>query len=96
MSNVEEGSRVLLTCNYSLTVGRVKRVLERAGIDYYLLVASSGGINVWCSAAGGHLTNHRLSQAPSKCIQSGACIVQCPVDVLSFKGAGGGWLPRRV
>ena len=49
-------SPVFLTCNYSLTVERVKKSLK--GIDCYLLVANSNGINVWCASTGGHLTNH--------------------------------------
>lgn len=49
-------SPVLLTGNFGLTVRRVKRALK--GIDAYLLVANSRGINVWCAATGGHLTNH--------------------------------------
>ena len=47
---------VLLTGNFGLTVVRVKRALE--GIDAYLLVANSRGVNVWCAATGGLLTNH--------------------------------------
>ena len=47
---------VLLTGNFRLTVERVRRALE--GIDAYLLIANSRGVNVWCAAAGGHLTNH--------------------------------------
>lgn len=47
-------SPVLLTCNFDLTVRRVRRALR--GLDCYLLVAPSGGINVWCAATGGHLT----------------------------------------
>lgn len=49
-------SPVFLTCNYHLTVARVRRALQ--GIDCYLLVANSRGINVWCSATGGLFTNH--------------------------------------
>ena len=49
-------SPVLLTCNYHLTVQRVKRAL--AGMDCYLLVANSRGVNVWCAATGGLLTHH--------------------------------------
>lgn len=49
-------SPVFLTCNYHLTVERVKRALE--GIDAYLLVANSRGVNVWCAATGGFFTNH--------------------------------------
>lgn len=49
-------SPVLLTCNFRLTVERVRRAIQ--GIDAYLLVANSRGINVWCAATGGLLTNH--------------------------------------
>ncbi len=49
-------SPVFLTGNFQLTVERVRRALR--GIDAYLLVANSRGVNVWCAAAGGHLTNH--------------------------------------
>jgi NAD-dependent dihydropyrimidine dehydrogenase PreA subunit len=49
-------SPVLLTCNFRLTVERVKRALK--GLDAYLLVANSRGVNVWCAATGGLLTHH--------------------------------------
>jgi len=49
-------SPVLLTGNFRLTVERVKRALQ--GVDAYLLVANSRGVNVWCAATGGLLTNH--------------------------------------
>jgi NAD-dependent dihydropyrimidine dehydrogenase PreA subunit len=51
---------VLLTGNFSLTVRRVKRALE--GRDAWLVVADSRGVNVWCAAAGGHIT-HRAVRA---------------------------------
>jgi NAD-dependent dihydropyrimidine dehydrogenase PreA subunit len=47
---------VFLTGNFGLTVQRVTRAL--AGIDGYLLVANSRGVNVWCAATGGLLTHH--------------------------------------
>jgi len=47
---------VLLTGNYRLTVARVKHALR--GIDAWLLVANSRGVNVWCAATGGLLTHH--------------------------------------
>ena len=47
---------VLLTCNFRLTVERVRRALR--GVDAYLLVANSRGVNVWCAATGGLLTDH--------------------------------------
>jgi len=56
--NPDRNSPVFLTCNYHLTVERVKRALK--GIDAYLLVANSRGINVWCAATGGLFTNHHV------------------------------------
>lgn len=52
----DRNSPVFLTCNYHLTVVRVKRAVK--GLNAYLLVANSRGINVWCSATGGHFTDH--------------------------------------
>ena len=54
----DRNSPVLVTCNFHLTVERVKRALK--GMDCYLLVANSQGINVWCAAAGGHFTHHSV------------------------------------
>ena len=54
----DSSSPVLLTCNYDLTVRRLVRRLR--GHNVWLLVAPSGGINVWCAAAGGHLTTHQV------------------------------------
>lgn len=54
-------SPVLVTGNYLLTVERVKRALS--GLDAYLLVANSRGINVWCASAGGHFTHHDVVAA---------------------------------
>ncbi len=58
IGNPDTNSPVFLTCNYHLTVERVKRVLK--GIDAYLLIANSRGINVWCAATGGIFTNHNV------------------------------------
>lgn len=49
---------VLATCNFDLTVRRVTRALR--GLDCYLLVAPSKGINVWCAAAGSILNAHAI------------------------------------
>lgn len=54
----DRSSPVLLTGNFRLTVERVKRSL--GGIDAYLLVANSRGVNVWCAATGGLLTDHAV------------------------------------
>jgi NAD-dependent dihydropyrimidine dehydrogenase PreA subunit len=50
---------VLVTCNFDLTVRRVVRALQ--GLDCYLLVAPSHGINVWCAAGGGMLNAHSVT-----------------------------------
>ncbi|MDH3210957.1 MAG: 4Fe-4S binding protein [Myxococcales bacterium] len=54
-------SPVLVTGNYDLTVRRVLRALR--GVDAWLVVAPAGGINVWCAAAGGHLSTHQVVTA---------------------------------
>ena len=54
----DASSPVLLTGNYDLTVRRLMQALE--GIDAWLLVAPSGGINVWCASSGGHLSTHQV------------------------------------
>jgi len=58
IGNPDQNSPVFLTCNFHLTVERVKKALR--GINCYLLVANSKGINVWCAATGGHFTNHSV------------------------------------
>ncbi|MFQ6050642.1 MAG: HgcAB-like fusion protein [Candidatus Hydrothermarchaeota archaeon] len=61
IGNPSRDSPVFLTCNYHLTVERVKRALK--GMNAYLLVANSRGINVWCASTGGHFTNHDVISA---------------------------------
>ncbi|MCB1310283.1 MAG: hypothetical protein KDK30_19000, partial [Leptospiraceae bacterium] len=46
---------VIVTGNYHLTVKRLRRVLKYNNV--WLLVIDSHGINVWCAAAGGHMTH---------------------------------------
>lgn len=50
---------VFLTGNFDLTVRRVTKALR--GMDCYLLVAPSKGINVWCAAVGGALNVHSVT-----------------------------------
>ncbi len=59
IGNPGRESPVLLTCNFDLTVRRLRRALR--GLDCFLLVAPSRGINVWCAAAGGHLTANEVA-----------------------------------
>jgi len=57
----DELSPVVVTGNYALTVRRVRRALR--GVDAWLVVAPSAGINVWCAAAGGHLGTSQVVSA---------------------------------
>ena len=57
----DRSSPVLLTGNYDLTVRRVLRALR--GLDAWLIVADSHGVNVWCAASGGHLGTHQVVTA---------------------------------
>jgi NAD-dependent dihydropyrimidine dehydrogenase PreA subunit len=57
----DEWSPVLVTGNYDLTVRRLLRALR--GVDAWLVVAPSSGINVWCAASGGHLSTHQVVSA---------------------------------
>jgi len=54
-------SPVIVTCNFSLTIKRLKKALH--GLDVWLLSANSDGINVWCAAGGGILTEQRVIDA---------------------------------
>ena len=54
-------SPVFVTCNYDLTVRRVLEALK--GLDCYVLVAPSKGINVWCAAGGGMFNAHSVTSA---------------------------------
>ena len=56
-----EFSPVIITGNYDLSVRRVTRALR--GVDAWLVVAPSSGINVWCAAAGGLFTTHQVVTA---------------------------------
>jgi NAD-dependent dihydropyrimidine dehydrogenase PreA subunit len=55
----EADAPVFVTCNFDLTVRRVLKALQ--GLDCYLLVAPSKGINVWCAAGGGMLNAHSVT-----------------------------------
>ncbi|MFX1313726.1 MAG: HgcAB-like fusion protein [Promethearchaeota archaeon] len=50
VGNPDKKSPVFLTCNFCITVKRVLKALK--GLDCYLLIAPSKGINVWCGACG--------------------------------------------
>jgi NAD-dependent dihydropyrimidine dehydrogenase PreA subunit len=59
----DRDSPVLVTCNFHTTVKRLVRVLERAGVDAWLLVADSKGVNVWCAAGGDEFNTRSVVSA---------------------------------
>jgi hypothetical protein len=61
IGNPNQASPVFLTGNYDLTLRRVRRALR--GLDAYLVVANSHGVNVWCASSGGHLGTHQVVTA---------------------------------
>ncbi|UCH21133.1 MAG: hypothetical protein JSU83_21910 [Deltaproteobacteria bacterium] len=63
IGNPGRKSPVLVTCNFYLTVRRLTKALK--GIDAWLLVADSGGVNVWC-AAGANVFNTRSVVSAAK------------------------------
>jgi NAD-dependent dihydropyrimidine dehydrogenase PreA subunit len=54
VGNPDQKSPVIVTANFSLTVKRLLKSLR--GLDCYVLIAPSNGINVWCGACGGEFT----------------------------------------
>ena len=58
LGHPNETSPVLVTANFDLTVKRLTKNVQ--GLDCYLLVAPTGGINVWCAAKGGNFTAHSI------------------------------------
>ena len=44
--------------NFHLTVRKIERSLK--DVSCYLLVAPTGGINVWCGSGGGEMTEHSI------------------------------------
>ena len=88
-------SPVLLTGNYDLTVRRVLRAVR--GLDAYLVVANSNGVNVWCASSGGHLGTHQVVTA-LKLAGLENCVVHREVIVpqLAATGVEGKEVRRRT
>jgi hypothetical protein len=54
----DEGSDVLVTANYKLSFDTVRKNLD--GLNVWLLVLATGGINVWCAAGKGTFGTREL------------------------------------
>ncbi len=60
--NPSSDSPVLVTANYELTYYTVMRALAKDGIDAWVLVCDTAGINVWCAARGIHFDTEDVIQ----------------------------------
>ncbi|MFC1830164.1 copper oxidase, partial [Thermodesulfobacteriota bacterium] len=58
IGNPGPDSPVLVTCNFDLTVKRLRHTLF--GLDLWLLVSDSKGVNVWCAAGAGVYNTHSV------------------------------------
>ena len=58
LGNPGPDSPILVTCNFDLSVKRLTHILE--GLDVWLLVADSKGVNVWCAAVGEEFNTHSV------------------------------------
>lgn len=58
IGNPDEDSNVMVTANYKVTVDRVRCELD--GIDAWLLVLDTKGVNVWCAAAKGTFSTEEI------------------------------------
>ena len=59
--NPDRNSPVLVSGNYFHTVKRLQKAVE--GIDCYILVACSAGINAWCAAGVCDFNEHKIADA---------------------------------
>lgn len=58
IGNPDESARVFATCNFKLTFDLVRRALN--GMNAWLLVLDTRGINVWCAAGKGTFSTTEL------------------------------------
>lgn len=61
----EAASPVLVTANYKLSFDALRR--ELAGIDAWVLVVDSRGINVWCAAGKGTFSAEEIAYQVQRC-----------------------------
>lgn len=60
----DEGSEVLVTANYKLTLDVLRK--ELSGLSLWILVIDTKGINVWCAAGKGTFGNYELLKVMNK------------------------------
>ena len=85
ISHPDRESPVFLTGSYDLTVRRIRRTLQ--GLNAYIIVANSHGVNVWCAASGGYFGTHQVVTA-LKLVQLERRVVHCRVVVSQLAATG--------
>ena len=60
----DEKSEVLVTANYKLTLDALRK--ELGGLDLWILVIDTKGINVWCAAGKGTFGNYEILKVINK------------------------------
>jgi ubiquinone/menaquinone biosynthesis C-methylase UbiE len=58
----DEGSQVLVTGSYDLTVRRLVKAID-SQLDAWVLVVDTAGINVWCGAGAGYFSAEKVISA---------------------------------
>lgn len=64
VGNPDDKGQVLVTADYKLTFDYLRR--ELSGLDLWILVIDTKGINVWCAAGKGTFGNYELLKALNK------------------------------
>lgn len=65
VGNPTPDSPVLVTCNYKLTFDMVRK--ELGGLDAWILVADTRGINVWCAAGKALFSTDEINYSVRNC-----------------------------
>ncbi|MBM7615732.1 hypothetical protein JOC73_002306 [Alkaliphilus hydrothermalis] len=65
VGNPTEDALVLVTANYKLTLDHVRRELE--GLNMWILVIDTKGVNVWCAAGKGTFSTEEIIYQIKKC-----------------------------
>jgi len=60
-----EKSPVLVTANYKLTVDKLR--MELSGLDLWLMIIDTKGVNVWCAAGKGTFSTEEIIYKIQKC-----------------------------
>lgn len=85
VGNPNDASPMLVTCNYKLTFDAVRHSLS--GLDAWLLVINTGGVNVWCAAGKGSFGGDEIIYRVRK--TGAAKIVKSKLMILPQLGAPG-------